>query len=69
MIPGLALAEKVIVFAIDIFVSEKAKADAAKSNVKAWFSKSGKDAKRSAEMRLEYQRMREDESLWPKDKS
>lgn len=70
MFPGIALVEKIVIFGIDMFVAESARADAMKQNVRNYFSSSGRDAQKSAKMRLEYQQLREDEGkLWPKDKN
>ena len=66
MIPALALLEKIVGFALDIFVKNQARREELRKNYERFFKASAKDSQKSAEMHEDYEKLRKDES-WQKD--
>ena len=58
MIPGLALVEKIVTFAIDFFVKNQLRNQELKENFAKFFKKTGSDSQESTRMHDEYKKFK-----------
>lgn len=66
MIPGLALIEKLVTFAIDLFIRNRERNDELKRSFDKFFKRSANDSKDSADMHEQYDKWKK-ETKWPRD--
>ncbi len=65
MIPGILLLEKIVVFAIDIFIRNRQRNEELKRNFDMFFKRSGDDSKISADMHEQNEAFKK-ENPWSK---